>query len=317
MIIKQADARTHDIDLLKHIKSLSHISREQAKRVEKELISIRSGLKGEREAAYHIDFHYGAGENYAIIHDLRLEHEGRVAQIDHLIIGRMLQTFLCETKYWSDGVSINEQGEFSAHYGQRKIGVPSPIMQNARHIKVLSSLLNSGQIERPKRLGMKLPFTLNPITLVSTGANIQRPEGLNQKKYAEIVKIDHLNDYMTTHFDSNMSPFSLGKLVSADTLRSFAEGLSELHKPLKIDYWKKFGINPSRPSKGNTSSPSVSSHPLVIQSSQSQDTKTKKRASQKQYFCNVCKAEVELKVARFCWFNKKRFNGEIRCRTHQ
>jgi len=227
MIIKQADARTHDIELLKHIKSLSHISREQAKRVEKELISIRSGLKGEREAAYHIDFHYGAGENYAIIHDLRLEHEGRVAQIDHLIIGRMLQTFLCETKYWSDGVSINEQGEFSAHYGQRKIGVPSPIMQNARHIKVLSSLLNSGQIERPKRLGMKLPFTLNPITLVSTGANIQRPEGLFPPIRYVVLPRGCLNCI-------NRSKLTIGKNLGSillDPLRETPPARQCLHTP--------------------------------------------------------------------------------------
>ena len=99
MIIKQADDRSCDIDILKNLRSLPHITANQANRLDKELIALRSGLKGEREAAYHIDFHYGDGQNHAIIHDLRIEFDGWVAQIDHLILGRLLTGFICETKY--------------------------------------------------------------------------------------------------------------------------------------------------------------------------------------------------------------------------
>lgn len=37
----------------------------------------------EKDAAYHIDFEWRYGKNSVFIHDLRSEHEGRVAQIDH------------------------------------------------------------------------------------------------------------------------------------------------------------------------------------------------------------------------------------------
>ena len=317
MIIKRADARTHDIEVLKRIKGLSHISRDQARLVEKELIALRSGLKGEREAAYHIDFHYGSGQNYAILHDLRLEYEGRVAQIDHLIIGRMLQVFLCETKYWSDGIAINDQGEFSAHYGRKIIGVPSPIMQNARHMKVLSDLLASDKISRPKRFGMMLPFTINPITLVSTGANIQRPEGLGADKYSEVIKSDQLDAYIQMHSVSNMSAFAVGKLVSRHTLRNFAESLSALHTPIKIDYRAKFGIDPAEAFSENSSGPSMSFQVSLSSGLKNGNASEEKETSPKQYFCAICKGEVDLKVARFCWFNKERFDSQIRCRAHQ
>ncbi len=296
MIIKKADDRSYDVETLKNLRSLPHITGDQVNRLDKELAALRSGLKGEREAAYHIDFHYGDGLNYAIIHDLRIEYEGQVAQIDHLILGRMLTGFLCETKYWSDGVSINPEGEFSAHYGQKTFGIPSPIMQNARHIKVLNSLFASTYIARPKRLGITLPINLKPITLVSTGAIIRRPSGKIREKFIEVIKADQLGDYIQVHMDKNTSVLSLGTLISADKLRRLAQSIAALHKPIRINYAAKFGI---------TAPPSFELNKIITP------------ATTKIYHCAICAAQVELKVARFCWFNKDRFNGEIRCRVHQ
>src|SRR3546814_3580528 len=59
-----------------------------AARAAKELRNRRAGLKGERDSAYLIDFDYASSPNWAVIHDLRLEHGGRTAQIDHLLINR-------------------------------------------------------------------------------------------------------------------------------------------------------------------------------------------------------------------------------------
>lgn len=243
MIIKKADDRSCDIETLKRLQSLPRITRDQVTRLGKELATLRSGLKGERDAAYHINFHYGDGLNYAIIHDLRIEHAGRVAQIDHLILGRMLTGFLCETKYWSCGVSINPEGEFTAHYGgQKTFGIESPILQNARHIKVLNSLLASKRIKRPKRLGVTLPINLHPITLVSTRAIIRRPSGKIREKFIEVIKADQLDGFIQAHHEKSTSALSLGKLIGADTLRSFAQSIAALHTPIKIDYAAKFGI---------------------------------------------------------------------------
>jgi len=37
----------------------------------------------------------------------------------------------------------------------------------------------------------------------------------------------------------------------------------------------------------------------------------------KQYHCFACRVEVELKVARFCWFNMPKFGGNVYCRECQ
>jgi hypothetical protein len=42
--------------------------------------------------------------------DLRIEHRGRVAQIDHLLINRWLDIFVLEPKNYDYGVKIREEG---------------------------------------------------------------------------------------------------------------------------------------------------------------------------------------------------------------
>ncbi len=70
---------------------------------------------------------------WAVIHDLRLDIEGQVAQIDHLVISRMLEVFVCESKSYSGGVKVNEFGEWITFRDRRPVGIPSPIEQNRRH----------------------------------------------------------------------------------------------------------------------------------------------------------------------------------------
>ena len=45
------------------------------------------------------------------IHDLRLEVDGRVAQINHLIIDRVLTIWVCESTHFSEGVAVDDFGE--------------------------------------------------------------------------------------------------------------------------------------------------------------------------------------------------------------
>jgi hypothetical protein len=90
---------------------------------------------------------YGESRNWAIIHDLRVEFGDLVAQIDHLVINRWLDIWVCESKHFSEGVAINNHGEFTAFFNHKPYGVPSPIEQNERHILILKRILDAGMVE--------------------------------------------------------------------------------------------------------------------------------------------------------------------------
>lgn len=153
MIIKGPDENESKIATLEGLRGRRDASAGVRKRIDQELRNIRAGIKGEEESAYEIDFHFGASKNYVVIHDLRIECEGRVAQIDHLVINRFLEVWVCESKHFSEGIAINEQGECSAFFKNKPYGVASPFEQNKKHIMVLGSLFKTGMVQLPKRLG--------------------------------------------------------------------------------------------------------------------------------------------------------------------
>lgn len=156
MLIKSADDKTKDLNTLKALATRPDASADTRKRIEAEVRNIASGIKGESEAAYEIDFYYRDSKNWMILHDLRLECGGKVAQIDHLLVNRFMEVYVCESKRFGEGLSINDHGEFTAFYAGKPYGVPSPIEQNRRHIAVLEEVFKSGQVQLPKRLGFNI-----------------------------------------------------------------------------------------------------------------------------------------------------------------
>ena len=128
--------------------------------IEKEIGVIKKGRKGELDAAYEIEFGRKDSKFLAIIHDLRIECDGETAQIDHLLINRFRKVWVCETKNLSGEIIINDQGEFEVIYKSGRYGIPSPIMQNKKHKRILQKALQSNGIKLPSRFGIRFRVSL-------------------------------------------------------------------------------------------------------------------------------------------------------------
>ena len=244
MIIKHADNKKPQLAALEGL--LSHPSADAAtqKRIEQEIRNVRAGIRGEEEVAYEMKVHHGESQEWMVIHDLRLEHAGLSAQIDHLLINRFLDVWVCESKHFSEGLVINEQGEFAGLFGGKPYGLPSPIEQNNRHLLILKRLLDSGAVNLPNRLGFVLKTKLHSLILVSKGAHITRP-GVWVKGIETVIKNDQVFKTIeksaedATVFDLSKSLF---RLVSAKTLEDIARQLVRLHKPIRFKWHAKFGL---------------------------------------------------------------------------
>ena len=257
MIIKNADNKDSAIATLLSLQAKADPS--QKKRIEDELRMMRAGIKGEQESAYHIDFLLDKSEYTAVIHDLRLEIGGRVAQIDHLLIHRTHRFYVLETKSFSHGLKINEHGEFLRWNDWKKSfeGMPSPIEQNKRHVAVLGEIL--------ERLGYKNP-AIESFILVSPNARIDRPGG---NSFPEVVKADQF----LTAFEKNLSAglSSVGSLIGAVSRMAFGDSpevigkkLVRLHRSIAVDYEGKFGMQntPQANAKPAVSAPASTPQPL-------------------------------------------------------
>lgn len=243
MLIKSTDSKTEFLAKLEQLKQYQTLTDTQYKTIEKEIRMLRAGEKGEAESAYLIDFSFKDSKNYMVIHDLRLEINGRVAQIDHLLIDRTLQVFALETKYFHAGIKINENGEFLRWNDFKKTyeGMASPIEQNERHITVLKDTFRA--MDMPTRLGLRLMPTFVPYVLVSPSARIDRPKMFDT---SHVIKADTLKNTLMQKADKLSALNTLGavaRIISSETLEDVARKLCALHKPINIDYAAKLGIS--------------------------------------------------------------------------
>ena len=236
MILKETDAKSVHLAELASLLANPRVPPDKQALIERELKFMRAGMKGESESAYDIDFYSGPSKNRVVIHDLRLEHNGRVAQIDHLILNRLLEVYVLETKHFTEGVSINEQGEFSIWFGGKPRGIPSPLEQNDRHIEVLKDVFKT--IQMPTRMGFRLQPSFESLVLISKNARIGRPKKF---KTDRVLKSDQLETWIEKSVETG-SPLIIAKIVSLETLAEIGRQLLALHKPLMPNYKSKFGI---------------------------------------------------------------------------
>lgn len=313
MLIKSADDRQGDIDALTALLARPELHAEGRPRIEQEIRTIRAGIAGERDAAYEIDFHYRDLPNRAVIHDLRIEVGGRIAQIDHLMIGRLLDVWVCESKHFAQGVGVNEHGEWVSFWNGKARGIPSPVEQNRRHIAVLNDAFSRGLVQLPKRLGVTLKPQLHSLILVSGGARISRPRTKAAAKRVDgldtVIKVDQLKTTLDRQIDemSAVGTFgSLARLISAESLLSIANQLVALHKPIEVDWAARFGLGPVSAVPPRPPAPEPGTAPSAAQAI----TVPSPLGDQR---CASCGSVVSPKVAAYCTANPGRFAGRILC----
>jgi hypothetical protein len=308
MLLKSADNKDSQISVLKNLLDHKNISADKKQQIERELRNLSSGIATEKQAAYDIDFYFGQSKNVIVVHDLRLEINGRVAQIDHLLMNRAFDVFVLETKTYSTGLSINEKGEFSTSYDGRDVGISSPIEQNNRHIAVLRDAFK--QVGLPKRLGIAIQPSFHPVTLVSSKGTISRPKK-SKVDLDSIVKSDQFFSWYKEKLDETKVSDVVGilKICSSDTIKELGEKLVALHRPSRIDYIKRFDLASDLLRKETPAT-----KPLATERANKADHNEKDHSS---YFCASCRRTITEVVAKFCWNNKSRFGGKAYCRPCQ
>jgi hypothetical protein len=250
MLLKTADDKSEDIDELEALLGRSDVNGRQRRAVENELRAIRLGAKAEADAAYQLDFDLGDNKHWAVIHDLRIDLDGRVAQIDHLVISRLLEVFVCESKSYAGGVKVNERGEWSTYRDRHTIGIPSPVEQNRRHIQVLEEVVKRRYVKLPRRIVTIKPSFKN-VVLVSPDGLITRP----RKRIPELDSVVKVDQFRTFLLDRDIPDRRILKFLRSGELEVFGRQLVALHRPASVDWAARFGIRSAAPVPATPTTP--------------------------------------------------------------
>jgi hypothetical protein len=304
MQIKAADDKQPQIDALNTLLGRPDVDAATRRKIETEIRQIRAGAAGERDAAYEIEFDFGGNPNRMTIHDLRLEVEGRVAQIDHLIIDRLLSIWVCESKHFSEGVAVDDFGEWTGFYNRRPFGIGSPIEQNRKHITVLGDVFAKRLVDLPKRLGFTIKPDLRSLILVSKDARIHRPKTKSARARIEgldsVIKVDQLNTVLDRDWESK-GITNFGRHAGKSEIERLARQLVALHLPTSVDWTARFGL-------AVQPKPIAAPPPTAGEAPKPMETVS---------VCQSCGKPVSPKVVQYCHDQAVRFDGRILCYTCQ
>ncbi|MEO6800085.1 MAG: nuclease-related domain-containing protein [Rhodanobacter sp.] len=140
-----------------------------------------------------------------------LEHNGRTAQIDHLLINRWLRCCVLESKHFNAGIKITEDGGFMRwiDYKYTFEGMPSPLLQNERHVAVLRDVMST--LERPTRLGLRITFSFHTFVLVAPSARIDRPKKFDASR---VIKADQIKERIWRDIDGENASIGIMKTAA-------------------------------------------------------------------------------------------------------
>lgn len=298
MIIKEADSRNKDLEALEQLLQWPDLAQQTRQSIEQKIRLIRAGVKGETESAYQLRFHFDNHPDWVVINDLRLQYQGKVAQIDHILINRHLQIFVCESKRIAGGLIINELGEFSRMYKGKGQGMPSPLEQNQRHITLLSKLLQTNLIQLPSCFGWRLRPSIYSLILVSNDAYIRRPK-ISMPELDSVIKNEQLQTKVH-QLSKSLGIFRFVRTIPRTSLHKFACQLVQQHQPAQYDWLGYFGLNHL-----------ANKFAQPIAEAQSQ-TETQSKTARR-YFCIACHKDITASAAYYCWNHKNIFGGKAYC----
>ncbi|WP_374640394.1 nuclease-related domain-containing protein [Hydrogenophaga sp.] len=318
MLLKSADDKTKRVRLLEDLQKSNQLDTRQRDWLKNELDRLRKGMAGEKAAAHYLDNYLADGKYSALLHDLRFEVDGEVAQIDHLWITRGAGMVLFETKNFSGNLRINEHGEFSVNYGSREYGIPSPLEQSRRHANVMQKLLD--KLEITSRIGKRMDF--RHVVLVDPKATITRPAA-KAFDTSMVIKADQFADWHKRYVDEDVGVLdvvkTLGNLRSPETVKAWGEKLLRQHRPADLLKLPDF-MAPKNPAPIAASAPVRAVQEPGVNY---QTTPTPSGAEPpspdlaRKLICAHCRGKISFAEGKFCWNNERRFAGLQYCREHQ
>jgi hypothetical protein len=231
--MKPIDLRSADIDRLSAL--LPHAG-QRFDAVRKEIHAIRKGVDGQKQAVFHLEHEFKETDRISVIHDLRIEHGGETAQIDHLLFHRMLRRLVVvETKHFGADLVCNDHGEWTAAYPNRSYGIPSPTRQAKRHETILRRWLSA--------CGYSSARSFSSVVLVGSRMSVHRSAA--HVDDVDVVKMDNFGDWHDRKCVSAgllYTGMRIFDYLSDEQAFAFMKEIAAAHVPEQIDWARRMGV---------------------------------------------------------------------------
>lgn len=203
-----------------------------------------SGDKQEQDVASFLHSAFKDSKEIFVFNDIRIEHDGEVAQIDHLIL-YIYGFILIESQSITAEVKVNSNQEWARSDNGKWSGLPSPITQVELQQKLLREILweNRQKILTKKILG-KLQQSFggrcwNNICAVSSNASLHQddmPKTIAKQLVKAECIVDTINKVMSLPLNriAGLLDFKRRPYFSAKDMENICRFLTNKHQPSSI-----------------------------------------------------------------------------------
>lgn len=234
IFLKEFSDESNQINQLENLKSKIE-DKNTINLISKDVNSLKEGLLGEQNVYYELKNSYIP---MLCLHNIRIESEGNVAQLDFVLITHYFIMIL-ETKKLSGDITINEAGEFTRtiknKYGKalKKEGIYSPISQNERHVRILKDYLLKNNLIRTFPI-ISSVIIANPKSIIN---RYKAPYDIKNK----IFKSDQLTTIINKELKKHIKS---GSLLES-RMYKIVNFLLDNHIEYNYDYYKRYSISSS------------------------------------------------------------------------
>jgi len=206
-------------------------------KVEQDIKLLTYGIQGEEKILFELK---NSHIPMYVLHDLFLEDNGLMAQIDFLIITKN-RNFIIECKNLVGNIEINSSGdfirttEFRGKY--KKEGIYSPITQNQRHLELIKLInsKNKGNI-LTKTLYEKLFYDTNrSVVVLANSKTLLNAKFAKKEVKDKIIRADQLIEHIKR---VNKEPYS--STFTDKEMEQSAQFFLKLHTQNPVDYIGKY-----------------------------------------------------------------------------
>ncbi|MFD0589081.1 NERD domain-containing protein [Paenibacillus sp. GCM10027627] len=208
------------------------VDSEKKDNIERDIKFLKYGIDGENNVYFELKNSFLP---IICLHDVRLEYEGYVAQLDFVVISNKF-TCILETKKLSGNISIDQDGNFvrimKNRYGKEfKEGIYSPITQNNRHVDVLKHVLS-------KELNINNMPIISLVVMANAKTIIKKykcPAAIERM----LIKFDQIKATLEKYQNDKANLYDLAE----KEMFEIAELLVKLDSPLEIDMEAKYQLS--------------------------------------------------------------------------
>ena len=123
-------------------------------------------LNGTTEATRRIDALWQSLPDVAVIHGLRIDHDGSSAEIPHLVITRLLHCYVIDSQGLAAEVRATEAASWDIHTPYGWHATTSPVSRNEHNIEVLGDFIREHGLT-PRKFGLARSIEFRNRVLVS------------------------------------------------------------------------------------------------------------------------------------------------------